>query len=126
MLLDSNIIIYAAQPQHEFLREYLSTIPMEVSAISKVETLGYSALSEEEKEYLEEFFRMVVVLPLEESVLNRATLLRQQRKMSLGDALIAGTALAYNLTLITRNTQDFRWVDGLKLIDPFKKDSTSD
>ncbi len=123
MLVDSNIIIYATQPEHEVLREYLSTIPIEVSAISRVETLGYSALTEKEKQYLEEFFHAVVVLPLDDSVLTQAIRLRRQKRISLGDALIAGTALAYNLALVTRNIQDFAWVDGLGLVNPFAKDS---
>jgi len=38
--------------------------------------------------------------------------------MSLGDAIIAGTALAYDLTLVTRNTEDFQWIDGLSLLNP--------
>ena len=41
--------------------------------------------------------------------------------MTLGDALIAGTAISYNLTLITRNVQDFQWIDGLSLLNPFEK-----
>jgi len=39
--------------------------------------------------------------------------------MTLGDAIIAGTALAYRLTLMTRNTDDFRWIAELKLLNPF-------
>jgi predicted nucleic acid-binding protein len=39
--------------------------------------------------------------------------------MSLGDALQAGTALAHGLTLVTRSTKDFDWIDGLALFDPF-------
>jgi toxin FitB len=38
--------------------------------------------------------------------------------MSLGDALIAATALAHQLTLVTHNTKDFEWVTGLALLDP--------
>jgi toxin FitB len=52
-------------------------------------------------------------------VIQKSTLLRQQRKMTLGDSLIAATALIYNQTLITRNDKDFDWIDGLKLINPF-------
>lgn len=58
------------------------------------------------------------MLPLGNDVLLRATALRQSRKMSLGDALIAGTALEFGLKLVTRNTRDYRWIEGLKLLDP--------
>ena len=44
--------------------------------------------------------------------------LRQQRKMSLGDSLIAGTALTHGLKLVTCNIADFRWIPALTLIDP--------
>jgi hypothetical protein len=39
--------------------------------------------------------------------------------MSLGDALVAGTALAHGLTLVTRNVEDFQWIQGLSLLNPF-------
>ena len=42
--------------------------------------------------------------------------------MGLGDALIAATALVHNRTLVTRNTADLAWVDGLRLSDPFLSD----
>jgi hypothetical protein len=42
--------------------------------------------------------------------------------MLLGDALVAGTALVHGLTLVTRNTEDFDWIPGLPLFDPFKPD----
>ena len=38
--------------------------------------------------------------------------------MGLGDALIAATAPVHGLTLVTRNVKDFRWIDGLDLLDP--------
>jgi hypothetical protein len=41
----------------------------------------------------------------------------------IADALVAGTALAHGLTLVTRNTRDFEWVKGLSLLDPFKRTS---
>jgi len=48
----------------------------------------------------------------------RAIQLRRQRKMTLGDALIAATAMEHNLTLVTANTDNFRWIDGLRLVNP--------
>jgi hypothetical protein len=40
MLLDSNIIIYAAQPEHADLRTFIAEQAPEVSAVSVVEVLG--------------------------------------------------------------------------------------
>ena len=42
--------------------------------------------------------------------------------MSLGDALIAGTALNVKLKLATHNTKDFEWIEELELIDPLAGD----
>lgn len=41
--------------------------------------------------------------------------LRQQRKISLGDAVIAAIALVKHLTLQTNDTKDFKWISSLKL-----------
>ena len=119
MLVDSNILIYAAQPAHARLRQFMAVHAPAVSAVSYVEVLGYHQLDDEERQYLEAFFRLVRVLPLSQAVLDQAVALRQQRKMSLGDALVAGTALAHGLTLVTRNVENFRWIQGLSLLNPF-------
>jgi toxin FitB len=72
--------------------------------------------------YFEEFFQVAQVLPISQDVLIQAVALRQQRRMALGDAIIAGTALVYQLTLITRNVNDFRSIAELNLLNPFDPD----
>ncbi|CAN5611944.1 hypothetical protein BH10ACI3_BH10ACI3_02470 [soil metagenome] len=52
-------------------------------------------------------------------VVERAIWLRQQKKIGLGDAIVAATALVHELTLATRNTKDFKWIDSLTLVNPF-------
>src|SRR5215210_6348404 len=118
MLLDSNIIIYAAQPEHAELREFIAEHAPAVSAISLVEVLGYHGLTPEERDAFEAFFGASRVLPVSDAVLARAVGLRQQRRMSLGDALISATALVHNLTLVTRNTSDFAWIPDLRVQNP--------
>ena len=119
MILDSNIIIYAAEPGGDSLRELILREAPAVSAISYVEVLGYHSLRQVEKEILESFFKAAEILPIDQAVIERAVGLRQQRKMGLGDALIAATALVHRRTLVTRNTADFAWVPGLLTLDPF-------
>ena len=125
MLLDSNIIIYAAQPEHSQLRELIAEHSPAVSALSYLEVLGYHRLTEPQRQYFEQFFQVAQVLPISQKVLIQAVALRQQRRMTLGDAVIAGTALVYKLTLITRNVDDFRWIAELNLLNSFDPDAPS-
>jgi predicted nucleic acid-binding protein len=83
-----------------------------------VESLGFPHLGPAEEDIIRKIFRTAVMLPIDQQVLDGAVTLKQQRRMSLGDALIAATALVHDLTLVTRNTADFRWVPNLRLHDP--------
>jgi hypothetical protein len=118
-LIDSNLIIYAAQPEHKELREYVAAEAPAVSVVSKVETLGYHELDTDEQAFLEDFFKAAVVLPVSQNVVEEAIRFRQKRRMSLGDALIAGTAVSHGLRVTTHNTDDFDWINELEVFDPF-------
>jgi toxin FitB len=118
MLIDSNIIIYSVQPEYENLRGFIKENHPYVSAVSYVEVLGYHGLTEAERNLFGLFFQEATVLDVMQRVIVKATMLRQQKRMSLGDSLIAGTALENDLTLVTRNVDDFSWIDSLKIINP--------
>lgn len=124
LLLDSNVIIYSALPENAFLKDLLTGNGVFVSAVSKVEVLGFSGLGKMQKEYFEAVFRSLLQLPIDAEIVDCATLLRQSRRMTLGDALIAATVLIHNLELVTRNLADFKGIQGLKLRDPFAKCSS--
>jgi toxin FitB len=51
MLLDINIIIYASQPEHGQIRQFIGEHDIVVSAVSYVEVLGYHRLNEENRLY---------------------------------------------------------------------------
>lgn len=124
-LLDSNIIIYASKPGHDFLQPLIAASDICTSAVSYVEVLGYHLLTPTETELLEEFFANTPTLPLSAPVLDQAVELRRRRRMKLGDALVAATALTHGCELITRNIGDFDWVSGLALHDPFASTKAS-
>lgn len=119
MLLDTNIVIYAAGPGHPHLLKLVADPSSAVSLVSYIEALGFSRLSAPERSTLERFFAGMEVLPIPDLVAREAVRLRQQRKMSLGDSIVAGTALVHGRTLVTRNVSDFKWIPDLKLLDPF-------
>ena len=119
MLLDSNIVIYSARSENKLLRELIAEMAPAVSGISYVEVLGYHSLTEADRELFEAFFAETRVLPLSQPVLDEAVRLRQAKKIKLGDSLIAGTALLYDLTLVTRNVDDFLGIEGLRVLNPF-------
>jgi len=120
MLLDSNIIIYSFQSSYNYLQIFVQKNNTCCSAISQVEVLGYPYISEDEKYYLEACFNTMIVHPVTNQVIQLAVNLRQQRKMSLGDAIIAATAITHQQILVTRNVSDFDWIDGLNVVNPIK------
>lgn len=118
MLLDTNIVIYAAKSQYPAIRKLLEEHKPAVSVVSYVEALGFARIEATEKATLEAFFREWEMLRLTRPVMRQAVQLRQTRKMRLGDSIIAATALVHGQTLVTRNIADFRWISGLGLMNP--------
>lgn len=121
MLIDTNIIIYAVHPDYHELRRWLIDQLPAYPIISRVESLGFHRLTAGDRSSIEAVFDALNQLYLSAETFDLAIRLRQQRKMSLGDSLIAATALEHHLTLATANVDDFLWVDGLKVLNPLKQ-----
>lgn len=121
-LIDSNIIIdylsgKVPPDKSEFMHSVINDIPA-VSVMSKIEVLGFNAPVEELK-LLEGFFDDAVLLELNSDITEQTISIRRTVKIKTPDAVIAATALVYNLTLITRNISDFKNIKGLTVIDPY-------
>lgn len=118
MILDSNILIYVVDPAYERLREYIESLNgrLHISLITQLEVLGYHRLREDNKQELEQLLTFTLILPITKKIITEAIRLRQQRKRSLGDSIIAATGLLYNLPILTNNVADFNDIDGLRVI----------
>lgn len=116
VLLDSNIIIYLAKDPA--LAEKIHGSAPSYSAVSAIETLGYTRLSVMEAGAIEMVLRSCHAIGLDEAIVSQAVKLRQLRRMSLGDAIIGATAMVYGLTLWTHNLGDFSWIEELQVVDP--------
>ena len=121
-LIDSNIIIYFVN--NELPPKSLSKIRIIlresfiVSTISNVETLGWYNISENDQTQLKDFLTNAIVIYIDKLIEQKAIEIRQQKKMKLGDSIIAATALVNNLTIVTRNESDFYGL-GLIIYNPF-------
>jgi len=127
-LIDSNVLIdYTAlrlpKKASDFVEALFNTNFL-ISVVVKIEVLGFND-APQKLLAMEEFVNTAIVLPLEEPVTNQAILLRRSyRRLKLGDAIIAATALVYNLVLISRNTKDFENITGLELINPYQENTS--
>ena len=127
-LLDANACIHllngtSASLLERFRRESPSTLRM--SSVVKAELVFGARNSSRPAENLRliaSFWEPFESLPFDDPCaeqygLIRAELKRQGRLIGANDMLIAATALARDVTLITHNTREFARVPGLKLED---------
>lgn len=118
MILDSNIIIYSIRPDYVLLARYLqdNEQKVHVSLISHLEVLGYQAILPSDEIKLKAYLNSAKLLPLNRQIITEAIRLRQQRKRSLADSIIAATGLLYDQPVLTNNVADFADIDGLRVI----------
>lgn len=67
---------------------------------------------------LKDFIEASEVLLLTKNVVLKTIEIRKNHKIKLPDAIIAATALVHRLTLVSRNTNDFKNIPGLKVVNP--------
>jgi len=122
--MDSNVLIdYAGRKFSRDVEEKLDSIFDEVfhySIISRLEVLGYNAPANI-LQSLEEFLATGEMHDISEDIANQTILIKRPfPRIKLPDVIIAATALAHNHTLLTRNTDDFKNIPGLRLDNPWQ------
>ncbi|WP_221390597.1 type II toxin-antitoxin system VapC family toxin [Dyadobacter sp. NIV53] len=122
-LMDSNAVIdYIAKRIPSNGQNFINQIIDEeflISSIVKIEVLGFNESIPARMLELKEFISLATLLSLNDSVIEQTIELRKNyQKLKLGDAIIAATALIHNLTVITRNTNDFKNINGLVVLNP--------
>jgi predicted nucleic acid-binding protein len=121
-LTDSNVVIdYLAGKLPAAGMELLNGLVdegMVVSVITKIEVLGCN-LDKDDERVLKGFLDEALVIDIGEEIADTTISIRKSRKIKVPDAIIAATAIVLELTLLTRNLNDFKGIKGLKVIDPW-------
>ena len=118
-LIDTNILIYYFD---NLIPEYSEQIvddifidSFNISIISKIEFLGWHKFSDEQYEKAINFLNGATIISLTETTVDKTIQIKRQKRMKLPDSVIAATCLINDLILVTRNADDFKNIDGLKL-----------
>lgn len=90
-----------------------------ISAIAEIELLCWNTPNENDLAIIQDFITDSMVIELEKPIKQKTVELRKLYKIKLPDAIIAATALVYNLILVSRNINDFKKIDGLQVVNPF-------
>jgi len=121
ILLDSNIIIYSALPEYDYLHEFYGKRNSFASEISLLEVLGFSRITKEQEAFFSTIFSFIQVLPITSEIIEQAISFRKRYNLSIGDAIIASTAFVNDLTLLTNNVADYKKIKEITLKNPIKE-----
>ena len=118
-LMDTNPIIdFFNGKLSENGKKFFASIEPAISVITQIELLSNKNIPQIEWNQLQDFIKIAVIYGLESTIVEQTIILRQNHKLKTPDAIIAATALALNITLISRNLTDFKTITGLAVIDP--------
>lgn len=123
ILIDSNILIWFSRGNEEaaiWLERQRSITEVAISAVTKMELF----VGCRDKKHLKEtsrFLENYYLIDIDEAISKLSVGLVERyflsHSLQLADALIAATALEYDLELATINKKDFRFIDDLRLVD---------
>ncbi len=122
-LIDTNVVsdfFTASLPESGivFLSNIIDDLPI-ISIITQIELLCWNT-DDDTLSKINDFIDDCMIADISLNVVAECVRLRRKKKIKLPDAIIAATAIANSLTLITRNTKDFEAITGLVLLNPFE------
>ncbi|SRR6266536_2591084 len=121
VVFDSNIFIYAGSDKLK--RALIDDADACYASITKIEVLGYHKITVGQARALARILDSYQMICLSDSIIQLAIALRQSKKLGLGDAVVAATAIDQGCDLWTANSQDFKDIPDLTVDNPFKADN---
>ncbi len=122
-LIDTNILIYhtkGSENSIDFISRAIIQKSFNISIITKIEFLGWNKHTSKSFEKCKQLIEFSYVYPVDEDIANKAIELKRKTNIRLADAVIAATAIMHNLKLATRNADDFKAIEEVKIVNPFE------
>ena len=112
-LVDTNVLIYAMEG-HPSVTGMLRCSPG-ISVISEIELLGKKGITQHEANDLRDLLNGFEIINFSDVIKEITISLKQKYSVKTPDAIIAATAKAFNLQLITADT-DFRKIKDVDIV----------
>ncbi|MEA5521966.1 type II toxin-antitoxin system VapC family toxin [Limnoraphis robusta] len=122
ILIDTDILIDVARSVNtaiERLNLETQTASLTISIITQME-LMVGCRNKTELQHLKRFLQRYEVIPVDETISNKAMQLLEEYYLSHGllipDGFIAATALVREIPLLSKNQRDYRFISQLNLL----------
>lgn len=120
-LIDNNVISHyfsnaLSENGMKFVAEIIDQIPT-ISVITEIEALSWLNPDKTKERIIQEFIADANVIALTPTIVKQCIALRRNRKIKTPDSIIAATAIAHNLILLT-NDRHFSNIQDLQVLDP--------
>jgi hypothetical protein len=123
-LIDTNVWIDAMAGRLSAESFFLISVEVEwagYSAITRLELFGFPGIKISEESKIKNLLKPFEEVAVTSDIIDKAIKIRKKSKVKVPDAIIAGTAMACRCCLVTRNIDDFKKIQGLELINPFRQ-----
>jgi predicted nucleic acid-binding protein len=123
ILVDSDILIQYSRGDiaaAEWLETASKRDDLVISVVNEIELL-FGSRDNRDLTKMRQLLATFEIIQIDEAISKRASFLVDKyclsHRLEMPDAMIAATALVHGLELATINRKDFRYIDGLKLVD---------
>lgn len=122
-LIDTNVWIDAIVGRLHadiFLRLTVQAEWVGYSAITRLELFGFPDLTADEEQQISRLLTNFSEVGIDSKTIDQAVRIRKVVRIKIPDAIIAASAILAESSLLTRNTDDFKGISGLIIVNPYE------
>ncbi|MBI4651160.1 type II toxin-antitoxin system VapC family toxin [Candidatus Desantisbacteria bacterium] len=121
-MIDTNILIYhtnGVKESIDLISKVIAEKSFNISILTKIEFLGWNKHTSDGLDKCKRLIETANIYFVDENIAGKAIELKRKMNIKIADAVIAATGIIHNLKIVTRNIDDFKGIEGLKVINPF-------
>ena len=113
--VDTNILIYVMERHPHPIVSWISNFSPAISVISEIELFGKKNITQPEIIAVQNLLKDCEVIDLNDTIKKIAISIKQKHSIELSDAIIAATAKAFDLQLVTAD-KNFKKIEDVDIV----------